>query len=149
MSAKSGNKSNTTNLNRSEAGRGKDSHSKHAAPVTVKNEPSSQGGIQDVLGQSQAGKGKKRKQSQSSLGGDAPSPRAPTTSDKKPRLGPSMLNDYPSQAEKVQSTATNGSSSGAGAGTSTIDDREQALKAQRKKEKNAKKKARKSGEKAA
>jgi hypothetical protein len=148
MSAKSGNKSNTTNLNRSEAGRGKDSHSKHAASVKVKNEPSSQGGNKDVLGQSQAGKGKKRKQSQSSLGGDAPSPRAPT-SDKKPRLGPSMLNDYPSQAEKVQSTATNGSSSGAGAGTSTIDDREQALKAQRKKEKNAKKKARKSGEKAA
>jgi len=57
-----------------------------------------------------------------------------TTSDKKPKLSsPTMINDYPTQV-------TQGSQSTA------IDDREAALKAQRKKEKNARKKARKSAE---
>lgn len=57
-----------------------------------------------------------------------------TTSDKKPKLSsPTMINDYPTQATQAsQSTA--------------IDDREAALKAQKKKEKNARKKARKSAE---
>jgi hypothetical protein len=52
-----------------------------------------------------------------------------------------MLNDYPSQATVAESqdkTTATGMS---------IDDRERALKAQKKKEKNARKKARLSGDK--
>jgi hypothetical protein len=49
--------------------------------------------------------------------------------------GPTLFNDYPTQATQPSR-----------AGTTSIDQREAALKAQRKKEKNARKKARKSAE---
>jgi hypothetical protein len=89
------------------------------------------------------GKNRKRKPSQSSSTETARAkfninPSQGSVSDKKPRLSPSILNDHPSQPS--QSAPVQGSQS--------IDEREAALKAQRKKEKNAKKKARKSAEKA-
>jgi len=119
------------------------SHDKHTTSTpgniisTIKTEPPTQANRAD----SQT-KGKKRKQSQS--GGNVDSPKTSTTSDKKPRLGPSMLNDYPSQSSEA--TPPPAFTTASANGTS-IDDREQALKAQRKKEKNARKKARKSNEK--
>jgi hypothetical protein len=121
------------------------SHGKHTTSTpgksisTVKTEPSTQANRAD----SQT-KGKKRKQSQS--GGNVDSPKTSTTSDKKPRLGPSMLNDYPSQTSEATPPPAS-TSTPASANVTSIDDREQALKAQRKKEKNARKKARKSNEK--
>jgi hypothetical protein len=82
-------------------------------------------------------KSKKRKPSQSTPSSskfNINTTGTTSTSDKKPKLSsPTMINDYPTQV-------TQGSQSTA------IDDREAALKAQRKKEKNAKKKARKSAE---
>jgi hypothetical protein len=84
------------------------------------------------------GKNRKRKPSQSSSTDQARSKSnvgSSSVADKKPKLSPSMLNDYPTQSSIVESES-NGK----------LDDREQALKAQKKKEKNARKKARKSAE---
>lgn len=108
----------------------KNSYTKHKDRGAVKADSSGEADRAEPNG-----KGKKRKQSQSGAAADHNSPKTAITGDKKPRLEPSMLNDHPSQASKKDTPAT------------SIDEREQALKAQRKKEKNARKKARKSNEK--
>jgi len=116
------------------------------ASAQVKNEPQSsqpsQATKQSTSNQTPKteGKNRKRKPSQSSSTDQARAKSNQSTTglaDKKPKLSPSMLNDYPTQSTQPTSTSET---------NRKLDEREQALKAQKKKEKNARKKARKSAE---
>jgi hypothetical protein len=119
----------------------KSTHSKsrtaEGSSTRVKIEPSSPPPSASTPRSNGDQKSKKRKPSQSTPSTskfNINTTGTTSTSDKKPKLSsPTMINDYPTQVtQPSQSTA--------------IDDREAALKAQRKKEKNARKKARKSAE---
>lgn len=97
---------------------------------------------------------KKRKQSQAGMNdvqtpnsGAGPSTKGTATvvADKRPRLEPSLIHDHSQSQTPTPAISTNTSrtaSPGSGGGR-TLDEREQALKAQRRKEKSARKKAKK------
>lgn len=130
------------------------------ADIDVKHEPSSRQPSSNHNRQEQEPKNKKkRKQSQAGSSTDASAtPNSASQNDKKPRLEPSLLNDYPLQSSQPTSagrstpvtagSAVSSSVSSPTKGGGTLDERENALKAQRQKEKRARKKAKKAAEKA-